>query len=123
MTLLLMNSSCILFLNAISAPDPSHLNQISLYSRCKSTQLSKLGLTKKNTQYTCRLISTTHPPATPLPRQVERKRHIGNDIVNIIFIDEASSGEETEFIPNNVKSQFTRKYTHTPRWVDRLRLL
>lgn len=42
---------------------------------------------------------------------MERKRHIGNDIVNIIFMDEDSSGEETEFNPNNIKSQFTRKWS------------
>lgn len=36
--------------------------------------------------------------------QVERKRHIGNDIVNIIFID----GDSCEFSPNCIKSQFTR---------------
>jgi hypothetical protein len=38
--------------------------------------------------------------------QVERKRHIGNDIVNIVFID--GDPENCEFIPNNIKSQFTR---------------
>lgn len=36
--------------------------------------------------------------------QVERKRHIGNDIVNIIFID----GDSCDFSPNCIKSQFTR---------------
>lgn len=36
--------------------------------------------------------------------QVERKRHIGNDIVNIIFID----GDSCDFTPNWIKSQFTR---------------
>lgn len=42
----------------------------------------------------------------PLSLQVERKRHIGNDIVNIVFID--GQYDECEFIPNNIKSQFTR---------------
>lgn len=37
--------------------------------------------------------------------QVERKRHIGNDIVNIVFIDE---GDLSEFGPSCIKSQFTR---------------
>lgn len=37
--------------------------------------------------------------------QVERKRHIGNDIVNIVFIDE---GDLSEFSPSCIKSQFTR---------------
>lgn len=36
--------------------------------------------------------------------QVERKRHIGNDIVNIVFIE----GDLSEFSPSCIKSQFTR---------------
>uniref|UniRef100_A0A182S9S7 Rap-GAP domain-containing protein n=1 Tax=Anopheles maculatus TaxID=74869 RepID=A0A182S9S7_9DIPT len=54
--------------------------------------------------------------------QVERKRHIGNDIVNIVFIDEACSGEETEFIPNNVKSQFTHVFAVVTKRGTRYRL-
>lgn len=46
----------------------------------------------------------SHPSS--LYSQVERKRHIGNDIVNIVFID--GQYDECEFIPNNIKSQFTR---------------
>lgn len=38
--------------------------------------------------------------------QVERKRHIGNDIVNIVFIDGDADG--CDFVPNCIKSQFTR---------------
>lgn len=40
--------------------------------------------------------------------QVERKRHIGNDIVNIIFVD----GDCCDFTPNCIKSQFTRILFH-----------
>lgn len=40
--------------------------------------------------------------------QVERKRHIGNDIVNIIFIDNDSDTDGCDFVPNCIKSQFTR---------------
>lgn len=38
---------------------------------------------------------------------MERKRHIGNDIVNIVFIDSDDS-EDFEFSPSCIKSQFTR---------------
>lgn len=43
--------------------------------------------------------------------QVERKRHIGNDIVNIIFID----GDSCDFSPNCIKSQFTRILFYTKK--------
>lgn len=42
---------------------------------------------------------------SPIFFQVERKRHIGNDIVNIIFID---GDDSCDFSPNCIKSQFTR---------------
>ena len=42
--------------------------------------------------------------------QVERKRHIGNDIVNIIFMDEASVEETTHFQPQYIKTHFTHIY-------------
>ena len=41
--------------------------------------------------------------------QVERKRHIGNDIVNIIFMD-GSIEETSHFQPKNIKSHFTHIY-------------
>lgn len=72
--------------------------------------------------------------------QVERKRHIGNDIVNIIFIDSCNdaptTGQEptsskdpeleqqvallpTMFDPAWIKSQFTRKpYKRSNLWQD-----
>lgn len=40
-------------------------------------------------------------------KKVERKRHIGNDIVNIVFID-TDDNEDFEFSPSCIKSQFTR---------------
>lgn len=43
--------------------------------------------------------------------QVERKRHIGNDIVNIIFVD----GDCCDFTPNCIKSQFTRILFYEPK--------
>lgn len=39
--------------------------------------------------------------------QVERKRHIGNDIVNIVFLDGGPS-QMCTFNPSFIKSQFTR---------------
>lgn len=39
---------------------------------------------------------------------MERKRHIGNDIVNIVFIDSDDDNEDLEFSPSYIKSQFTR---------------
>ena len=40
--------------------------------------------------------------------QLERKRHIGNDIVNIVFLD-GTAEDMANFSPNCIKSQFTRK--------------
>lgn len=39
-------------------------------------------------------------------QQVERKRHIGNDIVNIVFVDDPA--QVLTFDPSLIKSQFTR---------------
>lgn len=43
--------------------------------------------------------------ATLHPLQLERKRHIGNDIVNIVFTDDSV---HNTFNPQCVKSHFTR---------------
>lgn len=58
-------------------------------------------------------ISTLLPYSKDNKQQVERKRHIGNDIVNIIFIDHQSENLDhkdlhARFNPSCVKSQFTR---------------
>lgn len=69
-------------------------------------------------------VSTLLPYSRDNRQQVERKRHIGNDIVNIIFIDPPSKiqggtssrssnlKEQTcvlsNFNPSCIKSQFTR---------------
>lgn len=56
-------------------------------------------------------VSTLLPYSRDNRQQVERKRHIGNDIVNIVFVD-AEDGIATEahsqFNPTCIKSQFTR---------------
>ncbi|KAG0034506.1 Rap1 GTPase-activating protein 2 [Podila clonocystis] len=46
-------------------------------------------------------VSTMLPFNTLDPQQIQRKRHIGNDIVCIVFVD----GDQP-FIPNAIKSQF-----------------
>lgn len=56
-------------------------------------------------------VSTLLPYSRDNKQQVERKRHIGNDIVNIVFIDTDSTMEQeahTHFNPTCIKSQFTR---------------
>ena len=39
--------------------------------------------------------------------KVERKRHIGNDIVNIIYLEEGCLEDAAKFQPQLVKSHFT----------------
>ncbi|XP_028407633.1 GTPase-activating Rap/Ran-GAP domain-like protein 3 isoform X2 [Dendronephthya gigantea] len=48
-------------------------------------------------------------PFSDDPQQVERKRHIGNDIVNIVF-QECESHEKPTFTPYGIRSQFTHIY-------------
>ena len=45
--------------------------------------------------------------------QVERKRHIGNDIVNIVFV-ECESNKAPAFRPSMVKTHFTRILMTSP---------
>ncbi|XP_055707592.1 GTPase-activating Rap/Ran-GAP domain-like protein 3 isoform X2 [Phlebotomus papatasi] len=83
--------------------------------RLKGWQQYKGGLDVKNDmtgRYSIYTIYEGHEimfhVSTLLPfsrdrQQVERKRHIGNDIINIIFVD----GDEADFSPNCIKSQFT----------------
>ena len=52
-------------------------------------------------------VSTLLPHSKDNPQQLERKRHIGNDIVNIIYTDDPNLLES--FNPNSIRSQFTRK--------------
>ena len=52
-------------------------------------------------------VSTMLPHSKDNPQQLERKRHIGNDIVNIIYTDDPTFLET--FNPNCIRSQFTRK--------------
>lgn len=57
-------------------------------------------------------VSTMLPHSKDNPQQLERKRHIGNDIVNIIYSDDPSALEN--FNPNCIRSQFTRKSIELP---------
>lgn len=50
-------------------------------------------------------VSTLLPQSAD-KQQVERKRHIGNDIVNIVFVDDPA--QVLTFDPSLIKSQFTR---------------
>ncbi|GIY62126.1 hypothetical protein CEXT_71481 [Caerostris extrusa] len=52
-------------------------------------------------------VSTLLPYSKDNRQQVERKRHIGNDIVNIIFL-EGTHLDHVNFKPTMIKSQFTR---------------
>ncbi|XP_055846645.1 GTPase-activating Rap/Ran-GAP domain-like protein 3 isoform X2 [Episyrphus balteatus] len=56
-------------------------------------------------------VSTLLPFSRDNRQQVERKRHIGNDIVNIVFIDQNANNTDkilpTSFDPMWIKSQFT----------------
>ncbi|XP_076347527.1 GTPase-activating Rap/Ran-GAP domain-like protein 3 [Tachypleus tridentatus] len=51
-------------------------------------------------------VSTLLPFSKDNRQQVERKRHVGNDIVNIIFLD-GSHEDHGSFKPSMIKSQFT----------------
>ena len=57
-------------------------------------------------------VATLLPYSRDNRQQVERKRHIGNDIVNIVFVDvdDPSQSEVAHsiFNPTCIKSQFTR---------------
>ncbi|XP_077267792.1 GTPase-activating Rap/Ran-GAP domain-like protein 3 isoform X2 [Temnothorax americanus] len=53
-------------------------------------------------------VSTMLPYSKDNPQQLERKRHIGNDIVNIIYTDDPSAIDT--FNPNCIRSQFTHVF-------------
>lgn len=59
-------------------------------------------------------VSTMLPYSKDNPQQLERKRHIGNDIVNIIYTDDPSAIDT--FNPNCIRSQFTRKLSEISRF-------
>ncbi|VDP17331.1 unnamed protein product [Schistosoma margrebowiei] len=53
-------------------------------------------------------ISTLLPYSTENRQQIERKRHIGNDIVNIIFVDGCPPGQQPSWTPSMMRTHFTR---------------
>ncbi|KAG7209557.1 hypothetical protein KM043_015635 [Ampulex compressa] len=53
-------------------------------------------------------VSTMLPYSKDNPQQLERKRHIGNDIVNIVYTDDPSAIDT--FNPNCIRSQFTHVF-------------
>ena len=50
-------------------------------------------------------VSTLLPYTVGDTQQVQRKRHVGNDIVAIVFQD-----ENTPFVPNMIASNFLHAY-------------
>ncbi|XP_024080604.1 GTPase-activating Rap/Ran-GAP domain-like protein 3 isoform X2 [Cimex lectularius] len=54
-------------------------------------------------------VSTLLPYSKDNKQQVERKRHIGNDIVNIVFV-EGGPSEMVNFNPSCIKSHFTHVF-------------
>lgn len=54
-------------------------------------------------------VSTMLPYSKDNRQQVERKRHIGNDIVNIVFVDGGAT-QMSQFNPAFIKSQFTHVF-------------
>uniref|UniRef100_W8AJE0 GTPase-activating Rap/Ran-GAP domain-like protein 3 n=1 Tax=Ceratitis capitata TaxID=7213 RepID=W8AJE0_CERCA len=70
-------------------------------------------------------VSTLLPYSRDNRQQVERKRHIGNDIVNIIFIDQSTacdinpSNEELKVPTSQTKSnsEFTLPTSFDPSWI------
>ncbi|CAL7949286.1 unnamed protein product [Xylocopa violacea] len=53
-------------------------------------------------------VSTMLPYSKDNPQQLERKRHIGNDIVNIVYTDDPNAIDV--FNPNCIRSQFTHVF-------------
>ncbi|XP_054016095.1 GTPase-activating Rap/Ran-GAP domain-like protein 3 isoform X1 [Hylaeus anthracinus] len=53
-------------------------------------------------------VSTMLPYSKDNPQQLERKRHIGNDIVNIVYTDDPDAIDV--FNPNCIRSQFTHVF-------------
>lgn len=88
-----------------------HVSTMLPYSNDNKQQVISLCLT--NTRSTISLIvrfDWTFFVSCAFPIKLERKRHIGNDIVNIVFLD-GSAEDMANFSPNCIKSQFTRKLT------------
>ncbi|EDQ92972.1 uncharacterized protein MONBRDRAFT_5147 [Monosiga brevicollis MX1] len=56
-------------------------------------------------------VSTLLPYSSGNRQQLERKRHLGNDICNIVFVD----GEFTGFDPTKIKSQFNHVFAVVSR--------
>ncbi|VDM47193.1 unnamed protein product [Toxocara canis] len=54
-------------------------------------------------------VSTMLPYSKDNVQQIERKRHVGNDIVNIVF-ESGGNPESPNFSPTMMKSHFTRWY-------------
>lgn len=51
-------------------------------------------------------VSTLLPYTKDSKQQLERKRHIGNDIVTVVFQDLDNDNDEPDFTPSSARSQF-----------------
>ncbi|CAH8494706.1 unnamed protein product [Dicrocoelium dendriticum] len=52
-------------------------------------------------------VSTMLPFSSEHRQQIERKRHVGNDIVNIIFVDGVEPDRQPSWMPSMMKTHFT----------------
>lgn len=103
--------------NMVPAEDGYHRDQsvASILLIFHNTQQKLSGdMTGKESYYTVYAghevmyhVSTMLPYSKDNPQQLERKRHIGNDIVNIVYTDDSDAIDM--FNPNCIRSQFTRK--------------
>ena len=60
-------------------------------------------------------VSTMLPYSKGNPQQLERKRHLGNNICNIVFQEDCS----TEFFPEEMKSKFNHIFAVVSRDVTK----
>lgn len=63
-------------------------------------------------------VSTLLPYSKDNRQQIERKRHVGNDIVNLVF-ESGGDPAHPSFSPTMMKSHFTRKRDLFERLSDR----
>ena len=58
-------------------------------------------------------VSTLLPYSATDKQQLARKRHIGNDICTVIFVDEEASSTTPSFSPAAISSHFLRASLRT----------
>ncbi|KAF8566414.1 hypothetical protein P879_03157 [Paragonimus westermani] len=68
-------------------------------------------------------VSTLLPFSTENRQQIERKRHVGNDIVNIIFVDGVDLDSQPSWMPSMMKTHFTRILLHEEKFTQNHKLI